>query len=684
MIAALTLPAGSLAAQTSVPLADAQTPTSQTPASQAPAQDDLTARVQQGPAATASQATRPLPQAPPPGGRSGENAITQAGDAFGTSVGDETIGLYGGSDVRGFSAFAAQNVRIEGLYFDYQGALVDQVEAGSTVQVGLSALGYPFPAPTGIVDYQLRRTAEKSVVSARAGFGDFFGPSASLDAALPITPTLGLNIGVSAEGVEYSDGADLWFVRYGGVVRWRPAERVELTGFFSRYDYGDEEQTPVIFTSGPFLPSRIERRRFYGQDWAQWRGHSQNLGVIAKTQLGPWRVNLGVFNSRFTFDDFAAVFFRNTQRDGSADRRVVLGEDQRSASWSGELQVSRDFSEGDRLHRLIGSARARRVDDDVGGFATVDLGRGVIGVPGPEPQPDVALGRLTRDRIQQETGAIGYELRWRNVGEVNIGLQKTFYSKSVDVPGLAATSSSDSPWLWSASAAFTGIDRLAIYAATTRGLEESGTAPSNAANANQTLPALRTRQVEAGLRYTFANKMRFVAGVFDVRRPYFEIDTTDNFYRVLGEVRHQGIELSLSGSPIKGLSVVSGAVLLRPRVTGAAVEDGRLGSKPIGRTGTVLDLRLDYRPPSFDRLSIDLGINYNGERVARADNALVIPDRSVIDIGGRYRFDLGNVPAVLRLQMRNAANVFGWRVSGGGGFTYISGRRVLGSLAVDF
>lgn len=616
--------------------------------------------------------------------RAEENAVTTAGDAFGTSVGDETIGLYGGSDVRGFSAFAAGNVRIEGLYYDQQAALIDQVEAGSIIQVGLSALGYPFPAPTGIVDFRLRRTGDKPVVSVRAGFGDYFGPSVSIDASLPVTDTLGVNVGASAEHFEYPDGGDLWFVRYGGVARWKPAANVELTGFFSRYDYGDEEVGPVIFTAGAYLPPRIERRRFYGQDWADWRGHAQNYGAIAKGTFGDWRVALGAFDSRFTQDEFAAVFFRNTQPDGSAERRVLLGEDQSSASASGELQVSRDFRDGDRLHRVIGSVRARRLQDDIGGFASADLGPGVIGVADPVDEPDVITGPLTRDRIRQETGALGYELRWRRVGELNFGVQKTRYRKTVTIPGLESSTATDSPWLRNASLAITPTERLAFYAATTRGLEESGTAPANAANANQTLPALRTKQTEAGLRFVLPNDIRFVAGVFDVRRPFFEIDRDDNVFRVLGEVRHQGVELSLSGSPIHGLNMVAGAVLLRPRVEGEAVEDGRLGERPLGRTGTVFDLRLDYRPPRLNRLSVDLGVNYNGDRVARADNTLEIPARAVFDLGGRYRFNVGRTPAVFRVQVRNLTNEFGWRVSGGGGFTYLPMRRVSASLALDF
>src|SRR3546814_8839604 len=51
-------------------------------------------------------------------GRSAENAVRQAEDAFGFSVGRESLGLYSSSNVRGFSPLDAGNVRIEGLYFD--------------------------------------------------------------------------------------------------------------------------------------------------------------------------------------------------------------------------------------------------------------------------------------------------------------------------------------------------------------------------------------------------------------------------------------------------------------------------------------------------------------------------------------------------------------------------------------
>src|SRR3954467_4766791 len=84
--------------------------------------------------------------------RTTDNATTQSTDAFGKRVGDEQIGIYNPYDVRGFSAVEAGNARIEGLYFAQQANPNDRLIDGSTVRVGISAQGYPFPAPTGIAD----------------------------------------------------------------------------------------------------------------------------------------------------------------------------------------------------------------------------------------------------------------------------------------------------------------------------------------------------------------------------------------------------------------------------------------------------------------------------------------------------------------------------------------------------
>ncbi|MCA3254538.1 MAG: hypothetical protein INF91_02845, partial [Alphaproteobacteria bacterium] len=262
--------------------------------------------------------------------RADENVTTSAEDGFGRSVGSESVGIYANGEVRGFSASAAGNARIEGLYYNESGGITDLLLEGSDIRVGLSAFGQPFPAPTGIVDTTLRRvTADRPILSVRATTGDLYGPDLTAEAAIPLAPDLGVNAALGYFDEQYADGASAWFLSYGAVARWRPAARTEVTALFSRYDYGDEEQGPVIYTAGAYLPGRIERARFFGQDWGQWRGHAQNAGGLVKTAFGGWRVEAGLFHSRFTQDDYATAWFAGVDRSGRGERFVLSGRDQR-------------------------------------------------------------------------------------------------------------------------------------------------------------------------------------------------------------------------------------------------------------------------------------------------------------------------------------------------------------------
>lgn len=615
--------------------------------------------------------------------RTQDNAAREAQDGFGKSVGNESVGIYASGEVRGFSAADAGNNRIEGLYFDEQGEITDVIVRGSAVRLGLTAFGYPLPAPTGIVDMELRRAGSETVASIQLGISEYLGTDFTADLALPINDRLSVNLDLGLFDEQYVSGANAWYVSYGGVIRWKPADRFEITGFLGRYNYGDEEQGPTIFTDGAYLPSRIERRRFFGQQWAQSAGHSQNYGAILKARFGQWEVAAGAFNSRLMRDRYASAFFEEVDQNGIGRSFVVSGRDQGGASTSGELRVGRTFAEGPRHHRVLASFRGRSVETHYGGYALADLGFGRVGVPAPVPEPGFAYAPLTRNRVRQLSYAMGYEMRWPSVAELNLGLTRTDYRKRVAQPDLPEASQRDQPWLWNAALALTPTSRWTLYAATTRGLEESGVAPSNATNRGEALPALRTRQYEVGARYVLGG-WQLVAAAFDIAKPYFEIDRSDGAYKQLGSVAHRGIEASLSGKPVPNLSVVVGAVFLYPRVSGQAVADGRLGRKPIGRTGVLVDAALDYQLPWLPGFSIDARILHEGRRVANAADTLHLPARTVIDLGARFRTRIGSVPAMFRAQVRNLGDVYGWKVSSGGGFALLQGRRAVLSVTADF
>ena len=154
--------------------------------------------------------------------RADENAVTQAEDAFGFSVGRESLGIYDADNARGFSPSAAGNLRIDGLYFAPVVGLPGLIVESQSIKVGLSAQGYPFAAPSGIVDMSLRRPGDEFGASVILS-GDSYGTvSGEFSASLPISPDLALGIGLNGGRTHFADGTRNWYHTETLVGRWRP------------------------------------------------------------------------------------------------------------------------------------------------------------------------------------------------------------------------------------------------------------------------------------------------------------------------------------------------------------------------------------------------------------------------------------------------------------------------------
>lgn len=543
--------------------------------------------------------------------RADDNAVTAAEDAFGSTLGDESIGLYSSSQVRGFSPVTAGNVRIEGLYFDRQASLPTRLVPGSTVHVGLSAQGYPFPAPTGIVDYRLHKAGDERIISVAASLDPYVSPSLEIDAKIPlIAERLGVAAGISYAHEEYYDGADARYWRAAVIPCWRPTRHIEVVPFWSLSLGRDEEVAPTVITGGSWLPPQIERRRYFGQPWADNETDNTNFGLLAKARVGAdWAIAGGIFRSIADTSSGFAELYAGTQIDGLTRELIIADPRQHYTSTSGELRVSRSFVDGPRLHIVHVSMRAREQNSLYGGSApTIDLGLRPLGQRIVVAEPEqFDFGQRIRDEVRQWTAGVAYEGRWRGVGEASLGLQRTNYEKRIDQPGLPQVGTRDEPWLASAAIAGYLSSGLALYAGYTRGLEESGIAPDSAANRNQALPAIRTKQMDAGVRWAVTPQLKLVAGAFEVEKPYFTTDEL-GIYTTLGQVRHRGVEFSLAGTVLDNFSVVAGALLMKPEVAGEAVELGRVGKRPVGQTDRVLRLNLDYRPPAIAALSLDMAV----------------------------------------------------------------------------
>jgi iron complex outermembrane recepter protein len=631
--------------------------------------------------AAAQAPAQPAP-APAAGNRTGENAVRSAGDAFGTVIGREEIGLYSAEDIRGFSPVVAGNVRIEGLYFDPVAFPSDRISGATSIRIGPSALGSPFPAPTGIVDIALRVPEDEASGSALTSIDSLGSHIAEVDLALPIADRLSIGVGALISRERFINAARENSFEAAIIARWQADDRLTFVPFLSVEATPRDDVGPIFLPAGEILPPDPPRRVFAGPGWARRRETKLNAGLIADWALAQgWTIKTGLFRSQVATQRDFSNLLTDVQPDGRARQTILADPPLFFASTSGELRLTRTISDGPRQHAIHVAVRGRRAFRRFGGADAIDLGETTIGTAGAAAQPVFRFGPQEADRVRQWTGAIGYEGHWAGVGTVSLGLQRSDYAKRIGLPGFK-TATNASPWLGNASAAATLGPGTELYGGFVTGLEESGIAPDNALNRNEALPAIITRQIDAGIRQKFGG-LTLVAGLFRLSKPYFNLDAGNRF-GPLGTLVSRGVEFSLAGPLTPTLAIVAGGVLSAPRVSGEAVARGLAGPLPVGAIRRRINLSADWRPPFATGLSVDIGVFANSSTVSTVSNAVHIPAQTFIDVGARYAFRLAGHSAVLRVQMFNAGGVNGVYLEGAGAYGINDGRVGQAYLTVDF
>jgi iron complex outermembrane recepter protein len=615
-----------------------------------------------------------------------DNAVLSAEDAFGFTLGTESIGIYNPGGVRGFSPQVAGDVRIDGLYFDSQAPLSGRVVEQSLIRVGISEIGYLFPAPTGIVDYDLRHVTDtKPIATVIASGGPFESRSVSLDTSLPFASnTFALPIGGGYQVAATNPGYTSNVASFGLAPQWKPNEEIALRAFFDWENTSQAKTLPYIFTAGPFLPPEISRG-YLGQNWAEGSTTGTNYGLLLHARLNEQLLlSAGLFRSIYDVPHSYADLYLNTLSTGLSDHEVVGFPEQRTASNSGEVRLTEHFVSGTWTHDLVSMVRGKDAIARYGGADTVDAGPAFIGQGIQITKPSFNYSALTDDRTQMWSAGLAYHGRWLQHLELSVGLQREEYNKAIAVPGYPQFRISDTPWRGYGTLAIELARPLTGYIGFSQGLEDSGIAPNTAANAGTILPAAQTWQLDGGFRYLIGSRVKLVTGVFELDKPYFNIDSS-NLDQKLGSQKARGLEFSVAGEVVKNLNLVAGAVVGRVQIQGPDLAAEGVGSTAIGQPHVRAVVDANYSFQRWPALSSDVSAVYFGRAPATVDNALTEHATTTLDVGGRFKLSLVGAPATLRVQVQNVLNAREWNILFNPGFfQYPPPRSVVAMLTVDF
>jgi iron complex outermembrane recepter protein len=619
-----------------------------------------------------------------------DNPVVSAQDAFGLTLGLETIGMYSPGQVRGFSPASAGNVRIDGLYFDEQGSLSKRVVEGWAIKVGVSEVGYAFPAPTGIADYQLRRAGDGTPgATIIATGGPYDARGISIDGTLPLAgKELLLPIGASTQistQAPYGPypGQTSTVTSAGATPQWTPNDRVTVRGLIDWQQTRAATTFPLYFTAGDFLPPPIYRG-YLGQNWAKGNSTSGNLGGLVAAQLSPrWTLAAGIFHSIADNPVSFADLYTAVEPNGQSDHLVVGFPDQRSSSTSGETRLTGRWRAGAWHSELILLARGRDVLAHYGGEDVVDVGQTLIGTAAQVPEPAFAYSARTDDRTKLWSIGAAYHVDWRGIAEVEAGIQEENYRKTVVSPDAPASMLTDHPLRAYGNSAVAFGRRVTLYAGYTQGLEDSGVAPSAAQNRGAVLPASRTWQVESGMRYAATSRLNVITGVYELQKPYFNLDTS-NIDRNLGVQRARGAELSISGRDMANFDINAGILYARVSIVGPDLTGEGVGPIAIGQPRLQYTLNVDYTLPRWPAVSLDLAAIHFGSEPASVDNRIYSPATTQLNLGGRYRFTVLGKSSSLRVQVQSVTNSYWWtNVYTPGDFQWPGPRTVFAYLTTD-
>lgn len=621
--------------------------------------------------------------------RAQDSTLQGADDAFGSRIGDESVGLYSESLVRGFDLQQAGNYRMEEAYFVRSAAPTDAIVAGSQIRVGASALALGFPAPSGIVQYRLL-PGDRDRARLELGFQHLLddNPRPYLRGFFTRRTDDGrysLSGGVlGTPSARYMFGNQARYHGIGLVPRARLGDDWQLVAFYGMHDQEFQSDIGFVPADGARMP-QPDRLHYLGQPWSRFQTRNSSYGAIASTpdRRNAWDYSLSAIGSKVDRPRSDFNLLSDVQENGDAHAAVIVARDRKIDSRAFEGVARRDWTALDRRNELALLARARISAYRSPRTQFVSVGPvSMLGVTPAIDEPDPgANGPQNRNRVEQRELGAGWQFGHRDGFALNLGLRRVHLDEATMPAGATPTGRASAEWLYNAAVVAPLSRRLTAFAATTRGIEETGAAPHNASNRFEILPPVLARQSELGMQWQAGSGVSVLGTLFEITKPEPGFDA-DGEYRFLDEVTHRGVEMSLAGEVVDDLRVVAGMSWMRMRLDGERVRAGEIAERPVGRPARLALASFEYAPSAWRGVSIDADATYTGERAADDLDRNRTPGYTLINVGARYRFTLGKTPAQLRLRAYNATDKYVWIADGSGTQSWEPSRRLTLSLTL--
>ena len=605
---------------------------------------------------------------------------------------------------RGYTLDNRANYRRDGLPINAETAIALENKERLDLLKGTSGIQAGTSAPGGIVDLVVKRPngmlrsarvewRERGSVLAAADLGQRFGAQGAF----------GVRLNVAHERLHpQAHDADGERSLLALAADWQPDADTLVQAEFesSRQRQPSVAGFSMLGDKVPDAKSIDPRINLNRQPWNRpvvMDGDTASLRWQQRLP-GDWRFTAHAMTQHLKSDDRTAfpygVYDENYAcpkwcdryaPDGSFSYWQYISDNERRTSDALELSVAGRAVAAGLEHRLqagvLGTRYGGRFQDQIFDLAIDPSGSGVgigniDGTRDTLPSAGVPDANTNRDERSTEwylRDAMRLGPHWQLwAGLRHTRLQRTSVRTSAaddgpDEDGLRATRYDQAvtvPWLALAHELRAG---LLAYISWGQGLE-TDVAPNRVrySNRGQPLPALKSRQLEVGLKHD-GEALDAALTVFDIDRPQAAdlgaCDGPDSCLRAIdGSARHRGVEANalLRDGPWTWRGSL---MLLDAQRRGSALE-GVNGQRPVNVPAATLRLATEVRIGAWPGLALQAGWQAESDRVVLPyDGSVRIPGWARVDVGARWRHEVGASSLTWRVGVDNATDRRAWKES---------------------
>ncbi len=586
-------------------------------------------------------------------------------------------GYWGQLAVRGYILDPRFNFRRDGLPINAETVLPTANKQALEVMKGVSGLQAGTSSPGGLVNLVVKRP-QGDISSAQFSATDSGDTTLALDIGRRAHPSLAWRINAEAArlnpALRNAEGRrHLMALAAETGIGQAGLLEAEL-----EHAHQKQPSMPGFSLLGSQLPAARSvdpRINLNNQVWSLPVVFDGNTGSLRYTHtLAPgWQAAAHLMQQRLTTQDRVAFPYGCSAEgnfavycsDGTYDLYDFRSEGERRHTTALDVSAQGTVQTGGTRHHLgLGVLATRykaRFNRQAYNYVGTGNTSGTLQAPSDPSLTDENTDRTERStelRLQDRVQLAAATSLWAGVRHTRLernsvrtdGSRATAYSQSVSTP-----------WLGISHDVMPG---LMVYANTGQGIE-SEVAPNRSRyrNAGQALPALKSRQVEVGIKQRLGT-VAWNLSAFDTQRPLWaDIGACDVVAscerRSNGQQRHQGLEADAewSAGPV---SLRGSALLLKARINGT-LDANQNGLQPTNVPQRTLKLQAAYNVPAWPGLSLLAFATHEGTRKVLPDNSVATPGWTRLDLSARYATTVAGRTTTWRLGVDNATNQRAWK-----------------------